>query len=182
MADVPNHHRIRYKFAAHQSRGRTLDAACGVGYGTSIIKENVEEVVGVDKGSNAIGWAEKYFPGPKYICGDITKEPWEGQFETLVSLETIEHIQDPSPALKAFRRACTGHLIVSVPNEERYPFKAENFEGDESPHYRHYTPAEFDALLREHDFDVFQRCCQPDKDHPFIEAGTRGMFLIYICV
>ena len=182
LSEIPDHHRVRYKFAANLCAGRTLDAACGVGYGTSIIgskASKVSEVVGVDKSEQAIGWAEKYFPGPKFVCGDVSGD--YGLFETVVSLETIEHLQDPSPALKAFRRACKGKFIASVPNEEKYPFKAENFVDDESPHYRHYTPDEFGDLLQSHGFRVLEAFCQEDKFHPYMNLGIDGMFLIYVC-
>lgn len=178
MAD---HHRIRYEFAAFMAKGRTLDAACGVGYGSYLISQSAPQVVGVDLSHDAINWAKRYFPGPSYICGDITKEPWEGEFETVVSIETIEHLQDPSPALKAFRRACLGTLIASVPNEERYPFKAENFASDEFPHYRHYTPKEFDQLLEDHGFKVIERNTQDSKTQPWMKSGTDGIFLVYVC-
>lgn len=182
LSEIPNHHRVRYKYAANLCRGRTLDAACGVGYGSWLIGNRVNEVCGVDISPKAIGWAREYFPGPTYICGDIEKEPWEGDFETVVSLETIEHLKDPSRALQAFRRACKGALIASVPNEDKYPFKAENFVDDESPHFRHYTPKEFEDLLTENGFKVIVKACQPDKWHPFMEEGTDGMFLTYLCV
>jgi SAM-dependent methyltransferase len=138
-------------------------------------------VVGVDISAEALAWAEFYFHGPTYIRGNIEDEPWEGKFETVVSIETIEHLKDPSKALQAFRRACVGIFIASVPNEENYPFKAENFASDEWPHYRHYTPQEFEELLAKHDFTVKERFCQISKSKPWMRIGTDGLFLVYVC-
>lgn len=136
-------------------------------------------MVGIDANAQAIHWAEEHFHGPYFIEGRIEEEPWSGKFETVVSLETIEHIQDPKEALKAFRRACIGTLIASVPNEERYPFQAKKFKDDESPHFRHYRPQEFEDLLKDCGFKVTERFCQKDKRGE-IHAGSDGMFLIVV--
>jgi len=174
----PDHVR-RYELAAKYASGRVLDAACGCGYGSKLLLENAQLVVGIDQSAQAIHWAEEHFQGPCFIQGRIEDEPWNGRFETVVSLETIEHLQDPKPALQAFRKACIGTLIASVPNEERYPFLAKHFERDDSPHFRHYRPNEFDGLLKSCGFRVTERFCQKDKGGA-IHAGSDGMFLIVI--
>ena len=174
----PDHWK-RYDLAAKYASGRVLDAACGCGYGSKILLGSAQLVVGVDSSAQAIQWAEEHFQGPYFIQGRIEEEPWDGKFETIVSLETIEHIKEPKEALQAFRRACVGTLIASVPNEDKYPFAAENFERDESPHYRHYRPQEFEDLLKECGFKVTERFCQQDKKGD-IHAGTDGMFLIIV--
>ena len=136
-------------------------------------------MVGVDSSAQAIQWAEEHFQGPYFIQGRIEEEPWTGKFETVVSLETIEHIREAKEALQAFRKACLGTLIASVPNEDNYPFSAENFARDESPHFRHYRPQEFEDLLKECGFKVTERFCQVDKQGD-IHAGTDGRFLIVV--
>jgi hypothetical protein len=128
-----------------------------------------------------VKWANEFFPGPRYVLGKIEDSPWLGRFDAIVSLETIEHLKDPSKVLKVFRESCAGRFIVSVPNEERYPFVAENFVNDESPHYRHYTPGEFQSLLENHGFTVLEKHCQVSKHKPQVIEGTEGMFLIYVC-
>jgi 2-polyprenyl-3-methyl-5-hydroxy-6-metoxy-1,4-benzoquinol methylase len=178
---VSEHHLVRYQFATDMAHGRILDAACGCGYGSQMLSVGDREVVGVDLSKEAIRWANKYFPGPTFIQGLIEDAPWSGTFDTIVSLETIEHMREPKRALDAFRKACTGELIVSVPNEEFYPFKAENFVGDESPHFRHYTPMEFQHLLEGSGFRVVERNCQESKAAPYMKSGAEGKFLVYIC-
>ena len=172
-------HVKRYELATRYSTGRVLDAACGCGYGSKMLLEAAQLVVGVDSSAQAIQWAEEHFQGPCFIQGKIEEEPWNGRFETVVSLETIEHIKEPKIALQAFRRACVGTLIASVPNEERYPFAAERFAKDESPHFRHYKPLEFEDLLNECGFRVIERFCQKDKKGE-IHAGSDGIFIIYV--
>lgn len=174
----PDHVR-RYELAARYASGRVLDAACGCGYGSKILLGSADLVVGVDSSAQAIHWAEEHFQGPYFIQGKIEEEPWNGKFETVVSLETIEHIREPKDALKAFRRACLGTFIASVPNEDRYQFVAANFARDDSPHFRHYRPHEFEELLKECGFNVTERFCQLDKKGE-IYAGSDGRFMIFI--
>lgn len=178
---VSRDHVARYRFALRYVTGRTLDAACGCGYGSKILLEGASSVVGVDASEDAINWARDNFKGPHYILGRIEQAPWEGSFETIVSLETIEHIKEPEEALKAFRRACTGRLIASVPNENLYPFKAETFARDDSPHFRHYKPEEFQSLLEVSGFTVTDKFCQRDKHQFEVVRGVDGRFMVFVC-
>jgi 2-polyprenyl-3-methyl-5-hydroxy-6-metoxy-1,4-benzoquinol methylase len=179
--EIKKDHVNRYRFAKQHVTGRVLDAACGCGYGSKILLENAVEAVGVDDSIEAIEWAREFFRGPQFINGKIEEAPWTGKFETIVSLETLEHIKNPEEALKAFRRSCIGTLIASVPNENLYPFKAEVFANDESPHFRHYRPEEFQDLLEWSGFKVVGRFCQVSKQEPEVVKGTDGRYLIYVC-
>jgi 2-polyprenyl-3-methyl-5-hydroxy-6-metoxy-1,4-benzoquinol methylase len=179
--EIKKDHVNRYLFAKQHVTGRVLDAACGCGYGSKILLENALEAVGVDDSIEAIEWAREFFRGPQFINGKIEEAPWTGKFETIVSLETLEHLQNPEEALKAFRRSCIGTLIASVPNENLYPFKAEVFANDESPHFRHYRPEEFQDLLEWSGFKVVGRFCQVSKQEPEVVKGTDGRYLIYVC-
>ena len=185
IADIRRDHVARYEFAARYTSGRVLDAACGCGYGSTILHNYgaIRQVVGVDASQEAIDYANENYPGPTYILGKIEEAPWEGTFRTIVSLETIEHMEyhDATRALRAFKAALWPHgiVIVSVPNELRYPFNADKFKGDEYPHRRHYTPEQLDELLEGAGFYVTGRHCQHSKSDPGVVAGTEGDFLIY---
>lgn len=174
-------HVARYRFALRYVSGRTLDAAAGCGYGSKILLEKAPSVVSVDASQDAINWGLEYFRGPQYLCGRIEESPWIGEFETIVSLETLEHLKEPEKALQAFRQACKGTLVASVPNEDFYQFKAETFANDESPHYRHYRPHEFQDLLESQGFKVLERFCQKSKQDYQVVSGVDGRFMIYVC-
>lgn len=175
------HHYYRYEFAVQYAFGRVLDAACGCGYGSSMLFEKTEDVTGVDYDLEAINWARQYFSDTFFIHSKIEELPDIGEFDTVVSLETIEHMPDPSPSLRRLRKLCRGTFIASVPNEELYHFDPEVFKNDNSPHFRHYTPKEFDELLHDHHFRVRERYCQVSKQFPEVVEGTQGKFLIYVC-
>jgi len=167
-------HLQRYFFAAERLKGkRVLDLACGCGYGSWLLHEAGNEVTGVDIEPEAIAYAKKHYQGPSYLCqaGEETK----GEWDALVTFETLEHLDKPEAVL-----AIQAPLVIaSVPNEERFPFRAEKFSGDKYPHKRHYTPMEFDLLLNEAGYGVTERWCQKDK-HGDVVEGTDGMFLIYV--
>ncbi len=181
FSEIKQDHVNRYRFALKYVTGRVLDAACGCGYGSKILLERAGQVVGVDASKGAIDWAYEYFRGPHYIQGRIEEAPWTGSFETVVSLETLEHLKNPQEALQAFRRACTGTLVASVPNEDFYQFKAETFANDESPHFRHYRPQEFQELLEGSGFRVLERYRQKTKQDCEVIPGVDGRYIVYVC-
>jgi 2-polyprenyl-3-methyl-5-hydroxy-6-metoxy-1,4-benzoquinol methylase len=175
-------HVNRYRFAASRigEQKRVLDAACGCGYGSKIIADAGNRVVGVDVSREAIEYAELNYHGPGYLLGSILDKPWVGIFDSVVSFETVEHLAEPEKALHLFRESVDGLFIVSTPNESLYHFDAGKFKDDDYPHLRHYTPEELDEILEKCDFKVVERNCQKSKKGE-IESGTDGIFLIYVC-
>ena len=171
----PDHVR-RYLLAANviPYGSETLDLACGCGYGSWLLHGAGLDVTSIDISSEALEYARKHYQGPKYI--QQRAEDTKGEFDAFVTFETLEHIPDPVSLLKNVKAKI---LIASVPNEERYPFKKENFEGESYPHLRHYTPQEFRDLLSEGGYKVADMVCQKDKGGYFF-PGSDGMFLIAI--
>jgi 2-polyprenyl-3-methyl-5-hydroxy-6-metoxy-1,4-benzoquinol methylase len=139
-------HRERYKFACGRVSGSVLDAACGCGYGSWMLHEAGCNVTGIDLEDEAILYASQHYPGPLYLPADVQRALL-GAFDWVVSLETIEHVPDPSSALKNFRGS--KRLLISTPNEALYPFDPDKFKGDRFPHLRHYTPDSFERLLND---------------------------------
>jgi hypothetical protein len=173
-------HVARYRFAASLNHKlRIIDVACGCGYGSKILHDAGNEVFGIDICREAIEHAKRFFPGPTYVCTDITEcDDFFHVFgNVLVSFETIEHIRCPE---KILENQYLRKLICSVPNEEHYPFKASQFANDEYPHLRHYTPSEFDALLEGCGWKIESRHCQINKFSE-VTDGTEGKFLVYVC-
>lgn len=169
-------HVARYRFAAQKipQGSYVIDAACGCGYGSWILEQSGLKATGVDLSDEALEWARRYYKGPTYLQEDV--QGLAGQWDALVTFETLEHLKNPLSVL----RVRAPLVIASVPNEERYPFRAETFKDDEFPHLRHYTPKQFDALLTEAGLEVKERFCQRDKLGEVV-PGTDGMFLIYVC-
>lgn len=167
-------HLERYAFAADRLFGkRVLDLACGCGYGSWLLKQNGNEVTGVDIEPEVIEYAKTHYAGPTYLCqpGEGTQGVWDA----VVTFETLEHLDNPQAVLSIEAPL----VIASVPNEDRFPFDPGKFSRDKYPHKRHYTPGQFERLLNDAGFMVSERYCQPDKKGK-IEEGSHGLFLIYV--
>ncbi len=141
-------HVARYELAARTlpPGSRVLDLACGVGYGSRILAEAGHTVIGLDVDAKAIAYAREHYAHDRarFEEFDAASEPIGifGHRDAAVCFETIEHIEDPRTMLKALAFHCD-RLLASVPNESVFPWQGHAY------HFRHYTRAEFLALLAE---------------------------------
>lgn len=115
-------HLERYRWAAAQIPvGLTLDLACGVGYGSVVLAERSlsAHVVGADISRTAIAVAHRDYPHPRvdHVRGDGTQWARSEAFRAIVSLETLEHVEQPLQFMKSLveHLAPGGVLVVSVP-------------------------------------------------------------------
>lgn len=140
-------HLERYRFAAAHARpGRILDIACGVGYGTRILFEQAQsctEAIGVDCSEESIQYAKDTYgiPGITYLVGDAMRFHDQDGFDTIVSLETIEHLPDYSGFLANIFTLLRPHgvLIGSVPTTPTV---------DANPHHCHdFTESSFRRFM-----------------------------------
>ena len=150
-------HLERYRFAARYARaGRLLDIACGVGYGTRLLRDESGQVnfaLGVDLCEESVAYARERYgrDGVEYRTGDAMRfEDSEG-FDTIVCLETVEHL--PCPAglidnLVSLLRP-SGVLVASVPTTPSV---------DVNPHHLHdFTERSFRRLFAQQPLE--ERAC-----------------------
>lgn len=156
-------HRARYEWAARTlaAGSRVLDVGCGVGYGAFILAEAGHTVVALDRDAEAIEYARTHYAHANivYRCADAADMAGcgDGAFDTVTCFETIEHLQDPLPMLRAARTAAPV-LLASVPNEKYFPFAGHKF------HFRHYTRHQFERLLRSAGFFILDTLGQHDTE------------------
>lgn len=146
-------HLARYMNAKPYIKGkRVLDAACGEGYGTRLIYDwGAASVVGVDISEAAVLTAEKNFGNPhvEYLVHDVEELPFpDNSFDVVVSLETVEHLNDPVKFLKEMRRVLkeNGTAIISCPNDNYYAQNVPDYIN--IYHKRRYTWPEYRELVR----------------------------------
>lgn len=117
-------HLRRYAAVRRFCYGKVLDFASGCGYGSYLLSANpdVETVIGIDKDTKAIDWARREFSTEKteFRCKDI--EDISEKFDTLVSLEAIEHFDDISLIPRLADRCSIDNIIISYPNKKSTHF------------------------------------------------------------
>jgi ubiquinone/menaquinone biosynthesis C-methylase UbiE len=102
-------HRHRYLWASAFARGVVCDIACGAGYGAEFLMASKEVVayLGMDVSDDALSEASKRYRGPgiHFAKASATDMPIEdASVDTVISMETLEHLQDPAAAVREFRR------------------------------------------------------------------------------
>lgn len=148
-------HVARYEWAVRilPPGSRVIDLACGVGYGAKILAEAGHAVLAIDNDPDAIAYAGRHYHHPLVtrLVADASSfsMPVGTQVAAAICFETIEHLEDPRPMLRALREAAPV-LLASVPNETHFPFKNYKF------HHRHYTRPEFAALLAETGWELVE--------------------------
>jgi SAM-dependent methyltransferase len=121
IPDLPVHeqerriHLERYEYASGVMSGKkVLDCACGMGYGTDMLRSRGATALGVDIDPGAIALAGERYPESSYAVGDIYTVPLDG-VEAAVCFETLEHLDDPELVIDRFSAAGVSEIIASVP-------------------------------------------------------------------
>jgi hypothetical protein len=170
-------HTARYEYAARTipAGSKVIDFACGVGYGSRILAEAGHTVLGFDVDPAALAYAREHYAHENigFVLMDAAAPGPLPPMDVAVCFETVEHVKDPRPLLKALRGAA-GQLVASVPNQDCFPYQGQEF------HHRHYTKHEFSLLLRECGWAPVQWLGQADDESAVAEAVI-GRTLVAVC-
>jgi ubiquinone/menaquinone biosynthesis C-methylase UbiE len=100
-------------------------------------------------------------------------------FDCIGCFETIEHIQDDQQLLKKLYQLLKpqGTLLCSTPNQDKMPFSRTTHPF----HRRHYTPEQFEALLRGAGFAIAEKWSQHNIYAAKVSDGWSGFFNIAVC-
>jgi 2-polyprenyl-3-methyl-5-hydroxy-6-metoxy-1,4-benzoquinol methylase len=171
-------HLHRYAIAMESCSGKVvLDIASGEGYGSNLLATTASKVTGVDIDPATVQAAnEKYAIRRKnleFLQGSADKIPvGSGQFDIVVSFETIEHHDKHREMMAEIKRVLKpgGLLIISSPDKLFYSDKP----GTKNPfHVKELYKEEFRSLLADHFKNVvlyrqktfFSSVITPDEDH-----------------
>jgi 2-polyprenyl-3-methyl-5-hydroxy-6-metoxy-1,4-benzoquinol methylase len=119
-------HLARYHFSIHYAKGRILDFACGSGFGSNIIaaaaKKVTAEVIAVDIDPEAIAYAKGKYYHPLVSfqvenCVDPSLPEKLGQFDLIVSFETLEHVDNEEIFMRNIYQMLKpgGTAVISTP-------------------------------------------------------------------
>ena len=140
-----------------------LDLACGVGYGSDIIKSyNAKEVVGLDISAEAISYAKTNYLDPSIHFFEMDYQEVSSlgkKFDLIISIETIEHIHGQSNFISKMCEVLNqnGLLICTTPNKLLYTGRGIPNEF----HVNELTIQEFRALYQPHLTIVSEFCQRP---------------------
>ena len=156
LPDVPaenywyRRHLVVYDWIARRVGGqRVLDMACGEGYGSAVLAAGAAQVVGLDANPEAHEHARLRYSTPNlsFERGLVETYGEPGQFDAVVFLQTIEHVQDPVAVLQHLREILSpgGTAYVSTPN--LLTLAPPGAEKSGNPwHIKEYRAEEFRAL------------------------------------
>ena len=158
LPDVPaenywyRRHLAVYEWIGARVAGkRVVDMACGEGYGSEVLWRSAGSVVGVDANPEAHEHARLRYvrQGLTFERGLIETFGGRGEFDAVVFLQTIEHVNDPIAVLEHFRRllAPGGVAYVSTPNLLTLAPPGA-LKSDNPWHLKEYRAEEFEALCR----------------------------------
>jgi 2-polyprenyl-3-methyl-5-hydroxy-6-metoxy-1,4-benzoquinol methylase len=158
LPDVPaenywfQRHLVVYQWIAARVSGlRVLDMACGEGYGSDLLAAAAKSVVGVDANPEAHEHARLRYrrPNLRFERGMVENFGTPGEFDAVVFLQTIEHVQEPAAVLAHFKSllAPGGTAYVSTPNVLTLA-PAGQAKSDNPWHVREYRASEFEELCR----------------------------------
>lgn len=147
-------HLFRYYLARGfiTEKDQVVDVACGCGYGSEILAEVAERVIGIDYDPGSIKHAKEFhIPRSK---GDL--DFWEGDLnrierlpesDVIISIETIEHLRDPERFAELLKSAARRLIFVSTPI---VPTKHAN------PHHLHdFTVDQIEGIFGDDEWKPF---------------------------
>jgi ubiquinone/menaquinone biosynthesis C-methylase UbiE len=117
-------HWKRYEFARDVVRTGEVcgDFACGTGYGSILISEKAESVIGADLNSKVITEIRERYKENRntvFLNENLLNLSFQDHFDTIISFETLEHFaeNDIITLLKIFNKAlkANGRLLFSTP-------------------------------------------------------------------
>lgn len=154
LPDVPEEnywfcrHLAVYNWIAQRVKGlRVVDLACGEGYGSAVLAETAQSVIGVDANPDAYEHARLKYSSENLSFERALVQTWRGDVDCVVFLQTIEHIEEPAELLASIREliAPNGVAYISTPNVLTLaPAGAEK--SDNPWHVREYRADEFQEL------------------------------------
>ena len=128
--DILNRRHIeRYALIRQYLYGDVLDVSCGSGYGSYLVSNNpdINSVLGLDISKEGIDWAKANFETEKVKFLQKRIEDHTSKADVLVSIETIEHLENPHILNDLAERCQVDQILVSYPSKKTTRYNAFHF-------------------------------------------------------
>lgn len=132
-----------------------LDAGCGEGETLVRLADLLgPRVVAVDLSPEAVEFTARRLPAVEVSRASVYELGFgDDEFDLVLCLEVLEHLDDPDAAVAELARVCRGRLVVSVPHEPWFRLgsllrgKYVSGLGNHPEHVNHFNPESLRALL-----------------------------------
>ena len=143
-----------------------LDAGCGAGHALHRLASFLpDDVIGIDLDDNEVKICQQRFPEYVFLRADIGELPFEDdQFDLVLCLEVLEHLESPSKALRELERVSARWVILSVPFEPWFQLgsllrgKYLRTLGNHPEHIQHWNRRTFCDFIEKHSDMKVRRC------------------------
>ena len=145
---------------AGQAGGRTLlDVGCAEGFVLKKIEQqgSWKGLIGLDLDAEALARGRDWHPGLHFCQGEALALPFpDRSFDLILLLEVLEHLPNPSEALREIERVTRRWALISVPHEPFFRLanllrgKHLRRLGDDPEHVQHWGERGFRRLLQQH--------------------------------
>jgi 2-polyprenyl-3-methyl-5-hydroxy-6-metoxy-1,4-benzoquinol methylase len=123
-AEIHYGHLHQYRFAKEFAKGKkVLDLACGEGYGSFMLSEEADSVIGIDIDEETVRHASSEYvkENLRFIKGSIMDIPIHGEkiFDVIVCFKVPDHLEERHELLKEVKRLLKtdGIFIASTHNK-----------------------------------------------------------------
>lgn len=148
-------------FDLSQLSGSLLDVGCALGDGMPVLRRRctgVRELAGTDFSSYAIetNRGNPALAGVRFFQHDLN-QPLTRQFDNVICMQTLEHLEDPRRAFRNLYDAASRLLLVATPYRNRRPDQDHLWSFDETD-FAEFRPR---WILAQGGVNIFWLC---DKD------------------
>jgi 2-polyprenyl-3-methyl-5-hydroxy-6-metoxy-1,4-benzoquinol methylase len=197
LSNMNSSHALMVELAGHDKR--VLDVGASTGYLARVLTERGCRVTGIEIDPGSARQAEEHCD--RVISGDVERldldqELGEESFDVIVFGDVLEHLEDPSRALKRFKPFLNpgGHVVASIPNIAHGSVRLALLQGKfqyrslgllDDTHLRFFTRESVQRLFGDADFlitelrrtirDVFDTEIEVDRD----DVPEEALRLVY---
>ena len=132
-----------YQYLSDKVRGTILEAGCGMGLGAYMIGADMA----TDKLERNVKFAKELYPDFNFKVWDITQGSFEATYDTVVCIETIEHVKDIGLAIQNLIDSAYKEVWISTPNR--------SIETPDNPyHVREYNEQEMRIIIGSYEIET----------------------------